>query len=777
MKKLSSQSITNEDNSSSNYFGILLILLAYLTIDFFPKTTLDVAGIQWIAITVINSFVAVYLFYNNKNNEEKYFLNFNKTTILYSIFIFLSGVSILFATNKVEGIATFVKLLLVFITFILLNILSKEYKKLLLNFSIIVSIILFFQCFLVISNYYGNINKVSYDKISQILAANTGNVNIFASAILLKIPFVIFCLFHFTSAKKYFFLVTIFLASIVLFLTSSRTNILSLSIYIALLAGFLYKINSLKSNIKTIVALVITILFGYTISNYKSQKSSSNIIENNVAVEKKNNGDATSANAFSGNRFTLWNNTFELIKQNPLTGFGLGSYKIEVIPFESKQRDYYAISGHAHNDFLQIASESGILTAILYLSIFILCFITAIKHVFNNNNDEEKKWIAFIVLLSIIAFGVDSLLNFPIDRPITQIHFVILFFWLFSISKSNENSKVIKSKLVLISLFVLSCILLIPTVLNYKSLKGQNSVFADENEQKLTYAQVDAILPNYPNITAYGSPVKAVKASYLIKEENFNDAQKLLNESLFDNKYLKYNENLKANIFSKQKQYDSLVKYRKECYEMFPLLKSFYTNYMVALRNKKDTLGIKNAVNYAKNYNAPKNFETIGIDLINVINGKAVYKNETKNTTNNAVATQKPVNQEKINTTEIPSLKNNQLKNGKEIIELTAKINQLQPEDWTNRLAISQRLNQLVPNNPIHHMNIGMSYFKLNKLDSGIPYLEKAMQSNYFKNGLPEFVLGTTYIIKNQKDKACPFIKIAKDKGYVIPSNIQNNCN
>lgn len=758
MKDNSTSNLIDESKSSS--IVILIILILYLGIDFLPKgKSIDVAGLQWLGLNVLNLFVGIYIYFDKKNNSYLNFFKLNGITFLYCLFVLISALSITYATNKVEGILTLVKLLSTFITFILLSVLSKNHNKLLLSFSIAVSIILFYQSLTVITSYFGSIHKLNSDELNKILGANTENMNIFASAILLKIPFVIYCFFHFTNAKKYFFLATLFLSSLVLFLTTSRTNILSLTVYCLLLLSFLWVLKSLKINLKNIVLLFGVFILSFGITKVKSQSNSNSIIQNNVV--ENTSSETTNLNTYSGNRFTLWENTIELIKQKPLTGFGLGSYKIEVIPLESKQRDYWAISGHSHNDFLEIASETGIVNSLIYLGIFILCFIISLKSIFNKVNNDEQKWIAFIVLLSIIAFGIDSLLNFPIDRPITQIHFVLIFFWLFTITNQNNKSKTVNSNLILIPAIILSLLLLTPSYNYLESLKLQNTILADEGKNKLSFAEVNA-LPDFPNLTEYGYPTKALKAKYLSNENKDAEALKLLNESLNDNRNFKYNENLIANIYSKQKNNDSLIKYRKDCFEMFPLYKIFYTNYLVALRNKKDTISIKNAIDYAKSYNCPDEFSKINNDLLLSLKGKTIIDKNNPKTSNDKALIKNP-----------ESLSNDVKL---EIIKLTNEVNSLKPEDWSNRLRISKRLNTLVPNNPIHLMNIGMSYFKLNKIDQAIPYLEETVNSNYFNNGLPEFVLGTSYIIKNHKEKGCNLIQIAKSKGYAIPQNIENNC-
>ena len=94
---------------------------------------------------------------------------------------------------------------------------------------------------------------------------------------------------------------------------------------------------------------------------------------------------------------------------------------------ESIKRDYdyitnYIISYHVHNDFLEIAAETGIAGFILYygLGLFILIFL------FLKILKKKMIEIEFLIFVSVSVFFVDSFLNFPFARPIQMTFYFIL---------------------------------------------------------------------------------------------------------------------------------------------------------------------------------------------------------------------------------------------------------------------------------------------------------------------------------------------------------------
>lgn len=761
--KIEDLSNTSETKQASGFL-VIAFLIAYLLITFLPKgMSIDIMGIQWLYISIINVVIGIIIYFFKKDEIEwsKFYLN--KVTLLYIAFVALSGISVFFGDNQIEGIVSYIKLLSVFCAFLLLSITSNTKKSVLLNFSIAISIIFFYEMFMVASKFYTNIVKFDFLVSSQIVKGNSGNVNIMASTIMLKLPFVLYCYYYFKNKKQYFFLITFFLGTLVLFPTGSRTNIISYFLLLVFIISFIIYTKQFKIFKTKIILFLLTALVGYGVSYWAINKhiKKKKTETTDKVIEKKED-----INEISGNRLTLWNNTIQLIKKEPLTGVGYGNYKIEVLPFESKQRDGWRISKYSHEDFLQVCAESGILTGLLYLSLFIITSFICFKRILNKNLEKEKKWLPFVVLMLLMVYVIDSLLNFPLHVALTQVHFlIILFFFLNLENDKNSNTKYINSNYVIAFATVLSAILVIPNYKYFKSLYGQNTVFADEKAMKLSYDKVDEVLPNYPNLNEFGYTIASLKAKYLIKEKRYDEALELLMRTKNDNKYIMYNENLVASIYGNYSNYDSVYKYRKMAFEMYPKVEVLFTNYILTLKKLNKIKELDEAKLYHDKYGSNEKFDSIFNRIYNH-NGKIILNKNEK-------AQENPINVMDKNLSKTSEA--DQKKKLDYIIELSTKLNNTK-NDWKKRLEISEELKKLQPESIIHDMNIGMSLYKLSRPKEAKPFIEKSIKSNYFTDGLPEFVMGCNYLTLNDKSKGCEYLSIAKTKGYTIPENIQANC-
>ena len=77
-------------------------------------------------------------------------------------------------------------------------------------------------------------------------------------------------------------------------------------------------------------------------------------------------------------RLRFYKHALTSISKNLFFGVGIGNWKLVSIAYDSKDIKQYIIPYHAHNDFLQIASESGVLASIFYIFYFHFYFIKAL---------------------------------------------------------------------------------------------------------------------------------------------------------------------------------------------------------------------------------------------------------------------------------------------------------------------------------------------------------------------------------------------------------------
>jgi tetratricopeptide (TPR) repeat protein len=136
----------------------------------------------------------------------------------------------------------------------------------------------------------------------------------------------------------------------------------------------------------------------------------------------------------SGNqrRIMMWLITAEMIKDSPINGKGIGVYQY-VYPEYQKEflakrssQHYKPLAGRAvdaHNEYLQIAAESGILSLLIFLSILIY-----IAYIFFNDmpyRSSKHNLLLIAIGSSLLIVAIHSLVSFPLKLMQTG-----MLFWL-----------------------------------------------------------------------------------------------------------------------------------------------------------------------------------------------------------------------------------------------------------------------------------------------------------------------------------------------------------
>lgn len=133
-------------------------------------------------------------------------------------------------------------------------------------------------------------------------------------------------------------------------------------------------------------------------------------------------------------RIAIWKEAFEIFKNNPLFGTGIGNYAVE----KNILADYRDPS-NAHNLYLDIAAETGIFGLAAWL---ILIFGTLWKLSFQIS---DKRTI--LLASGLVWFSVHSFFETAIYSPvILPLLFVYLAAGIKSFSDENHNAKIIQNK-------------------------------------------------------------------------------------------------------------------------------------------------------------------------------------------------------------------------------------------------------------------------------------------------------------------------------------------
>ncbi len=127
-------------------------------------------------------------------------------------------------------------------------------------------------------------------------------------------------------------------------------------------------------------------------------------------------------------RMVLWKNTLALIREKPITGHGLASWKIKVLECGNTglaSEDNITFYQTPHNDFLWVATEQGLIGLAVYLSIFLLCFFYLIKTL-KSASDIRQFLFCFSLLFMFAGYTVYAFFSFPRERIESCIMFALV---------------------------------------------------------------------------------------------------------------------------------------------------------------------------------------------------------------------------------------------------------------------------------------------------------------------------------------------------------------
>ena len=132
----------------------------------------------------------------------------------------------------------------------------------------------------------------------------------------------------------------------------------------------------------------------------------------------------TSSEDFKG-RWIFWVNTFQIFKDFPIFGSGLGTFTW-VFPM---YRSFHliGIATHAENDYLQLASEVGLVGVGLLLILFLFFFYKAVSGIRSLSHRDSGRYIGIGGLVGILALMFHSIVERNIQVPSNALLYVILW--------------------------------------------------------------------------------------------------------------------------------------------------------------------------------------------------------------------------------------------------------------------------------------------------------------------------------------------------------------
>ena len=134
---------------------------------------------------------------------------------------------------------------------------------------------------------------------------------------------------------------------------------------------------------------------------------------------------ATWATAFDpAGRVGLWQDTLRIVRDFPLAGTGFNTYGVAMLAYQTRGRDMRAVE--AHNDYLQLAAEGGLLLG-LPIVLAAGLFAREVGRRFRDDGDDVRtRWLRTGAVIGIGAVAVQELVDFSLQMPGNAVLFALL---------------------------------------------------------------------------------------------------------------------------------------------------------------------------------------------------------------------------------------------------------------------------------------------------------------------------------------------------------------
>jgi O-antigen ligase len=121
-------------------------------------------------------------------------------------------------------------------------------------------------------------------------------------------------------------------------------------------------------------------------------------------------------------RVHFWRGTTEIIRSHTLTGAGLGAFGVAYTLYDTRNGMYRL--EQAHNDYLQVLADTGIVGAILGLAFVIILFRSGFAR--RETDDPFRKGVATGALVGCFAVLVHSFFDFTLHTAANSLLFLTL---------------------------------------------------------------------------------------------------------------------------------------------------------------------------------------------------------------------------------------------------------------------------------------------------------------------------------------------------------------
>ncbi len=124
-------------------------------------------------------------------------------------------------------------------------------------------------------------------------------------------------------------------------------------------------------------------------------------------------------------RHKIWSLSLKAFYSYPVFGSGMGTFP-DLIETYRKEPEFTALIEHAHNDYLEILTEAGIMGGFLLFYPLLMVFYRTYKE-WETRRYPLVKYVGAGLISSVIAAVFHSFFDFPLRVPVISLLFVLSF--------------------------------------------------------------------------------------------------------------------------------------------------------------------------------------------------------------------------------------------------------------------------------------------------------------------------------------------------------------
>ena len=204
------------------------------------------------------------------------------------------------------------------------------------------------------------------------------------------------------KVQRFLSISILFLFALLLGLINSRGALIAFFIGLIFVLGLTWRQYEKWRLLQAGMVIMGAFVAAHLLMNYAPQITSTGMVDRILTLQ-----DTQSAGL---SRFVIWQPAWDLFLQHPWTGIGLGTYFLTIPP--TLHINDHSAGFYVHNDYLQIALETGVPGFILLLIVLFATLSRLINTLRVSCNDHNQRLYFLTLFAALLTLAVHSLFTY-----------------------------------------------------------------------------------------------------------------------------------------------------------------------------------------------------------------------------------------------------------------------------------------------------------------------------------------------------------------------------